>query len=94
MEQGEQEREDNQQQQGPFQCQYCGADTDENVVKAAFWGNTGLVAIEDIPARVCQECGEQFYDEETARKIEQVIADPTVKAKREILVPVFSLSAE
>ena len=94
MEHEEQEREDNQQHQGAFPCEYCGADTCEDLVKAAFWSNTGLVAIEDIPARVCEGCGEQFYDEATARKIERVIADPTAKAKREILVPVFSLSDE
>ena len=52
----------------------------------------GLVAIEQIPARVCEECGEQFYAAETTRKIEKLIEDPAAKATREILVPVFSLA--
>lgn len=51
-----------------------------------------MLAMEDIPARVCRGCGEQFYDEETTRKMEKVITDPALKAGREILVPVFSLT--
>lgn len=75
-----------------FLCKYCESDTHEDIVKSVLWGDRGLVVVEDIPARVCPQCGEQFYDEETTRKIEKIIADPSVKAKQEIAVPVFSLA--
>jgi YgiT-type zinc finger domain-containing protein len=75
-------------------CEHCGGQTQPEVVKAAFWGERGLVAIEDIPARVCEQCGEQFYDEATARKIEKLVGSPAEAAKRHVLVPVFSLSED
>lgn len=83
------------QQDGPaaFACASCGADTREDLVKAAFWGPQGLVAIEDIPARICQGCGEQFYDDRTAHRIEQIVHGSTVAPIRRITIPVFSLAA-
>ena len=77
--------------QEPFVCKYCQSGTQEKVVQAAFWGDRGLLVIEDIPARVCQGCGEQFYDEATTGKIEKLIGDPGAKPAREMVVPVFSL---
>ena len=71
--------------------EHCGFETSQGVVKAAFWSSRGLIAIEDIPARACEACGEQFYDEEAVRRVEKIIADPRAKATREIRVPVFSL---
>jgi YgiT-type zinc finger domain-containing protein len=84
--------EDTSGPQVVHRCEHCGSRTHDKVVKAAFWGDRGLVAIEDIPARVCEACGEQFYDEATARKIEKLVADPATGMKRQILVPVFSLA--
>jgi len=92
MENDEREGEQSQGCPAAFRCKYCESDTREDLVKAALWGDQGLVAIEDIPARVCDGCGEQFYDEETARLIEQIATGPHVAAGREILVPVFSLA--
>ena len=73
-------------------CQYCGSDTRRDFVKSAFWGDSGLVAVEDVPARVCRQCGERFYDEETTWKIEKVMSDPTVKARQKVVVPLWSLA--
>ena len=76
----------------PFRCKYCGSDTEEGVVQAAFRSAQGWLILEDIPARVCKQCGEQFYDEGTAERIERITTNPAAKAAREILVPVFSLA--
>jgi YgiT-type zinc finger domain-containing protein len=73
-------------------CEHCGAETRADVVKAAFWAGRGWMAIEDIPARVCEVCGEQFFDEATARKIEKLIVTPPAQAKRRVLLPVFSIA--
>jgi YgiT-type zinc finger domain-containing protein len=66
--------------------------TDEDFIKAALWTNRGLVVIEDIPARLCEGCGEQFFEQEVIRKIEQVVTYPLAKVKQWIRVPVYSLS--
>jgi YgiT-type zinc finger domain-containing protein len=69
-----------------------GASTDEDFIKAALWTNRGLVVIEDIPARLCEGCGEQFFEQEVIQKIEQVVTYPLAKVKQWIRVPVYSLS--
>jgi len=74
-----------------FPCDECGAETEAEVTKTSFWADQGLIVIEDIPARVCPQCGEIFYDDETSIGIQQIIAGRPVKPKREIVVPVFSL---
>ena len=84
--------EDGQDQQLVFRCTFCGAATHEDVVKAAFWGMRGLVAIEDITARVCGGCGEQFYSDETAHRLQQIIHGSAGIPKREMNVPVYSLA--
>ncbi len=64
-----------------------------SIVKTAIWQGERLFLVEDIPAHVCDFCMEQFYDEETTDILRRLTEDgfPALKAKREILVPVFSL---
>ncbi len=80
------------QEEEKFLCRFCNSPTRLDTVKATFWLRRGLIAIEDIPARVCDGCGEQFFDDEVARKIEKIVEDPAAKAKREVLVPFYSLA--
>ncbi len=94
--------DDSQESQTILQCKYCGcninqsrrgrASTDEDFIKAALWTDKGLVVVEDIPARLCEGCGEQFFEQEVIRKIEQVVTYPLAKVKQWIQVPVYSLS--
>lgn len=76
-----------------LRCEHCESPTDEDVVRSVLWTATGLVAVEDIPARVCRECKEPYYDAQTARKMMELTTEgpPADKAKRELTVPVFSL---
>jgi len=76
----------------PFRCKYCGSGTEEGFVQAALHGARGWLILEDIPARVCRQCGEQFYDDRTAERIERITTDPAAKAEREITVPVYCLT--
>jgi YgiT-type zinc finger domain-containing protein len=76
-----------------LQCKYCESETVEKLVKSAFWANEQLIAVENIPARVCQECEVHFYDDETAETIAtlgQLRAVPD-GAKRDVTASVFSL---
>jgi len=49
------------QSEAVLRCRYCGHDTYEDVIKAAFWRGDGLIVIEGISARLCERCGEQFF---------------------------------
>ncbi|HUT88053.1 MAG TPA: YgiT-type zinc finger protein [Thermoguttaceae bacterium] len=88
----DQNSEDAVDRSAASRCEHCGSRTEEDLVRAAFWSDRGLIAIEDVPARVCRACGEQSYDRETARRIEKLVAGPVGEPKQEILVPVFSLA--
>jgi YgiT-type zinc finger domain-containing protein len=82
--------------EGPLdlRCKHCNAPTEEDVVRSVLWIGGGLVAVEDIPARICPECKEPYYDAQTVRKIVELAGDgsPADMAKRELAVRVFSLT--
>ncbi|MBN1419321.1 MAG: type II toxin-antitoxin system MqsA family antitoxin [Planctomycetes bacterium] len=75
-----------------FPCEECGAQTEAETTKTTFWVEQGLIVIEDIPARVCPQCGEIYYDDETSVAIQQIIAGRPLKPKSRITVPVYSLA--
>ena len=82
------------QSEATCRCPHCDFETHEEVVKSVFWTAQGLIAIEDIPARVCRRCREAFYDEETTGKIAALTqqAFPPIEPNRRIVAPVFSLA--
>jgi YgiT-type zinc finger domain-containing protein len=75
-----------------FACQYCGSETAEHLTRSAFWMDGRWVAVENIPARVCQRCKEQFYDDETVERIAAMREGGGVPGltRREVRVPVLS----
>ena len=77
-------------------CKYCDAKTRENVVNMCLWEGERLIVIEGLPARVCGECLEQYYDNDVLVRIDQLRAKsfPVEQAKRVMEVPVFSLPAD
>jgi len=85
-----QERRGQVETQAPPRCKYCGFETHYNVIKAAFSTVRGLIVIEDIPAWLCDRCGEQFFEDKIPRLVKQVMTSPTIKPKRQICIPVFS----
>ncbi len=75
------------------ECPKCGHCMRPAVVKTATWVGERLYAIDDVPAQVCDACGERFCDEDTTNAIRRLTEDgfTRAQAKHEILVPVFSL---
>ncbi len=74
-------------------CPQCGKVTRSDFVKTAMWKNESMFVVEDIPARVCDSCREQFYDEEITDMLRRFTEDgaPFADLEREILVPVYKL---
>ncbi len=75
------------------ECPRCGAGMRPSIAKTAIWIGERVFIVEDVPARVCDSCVEQFYDEDVTDAIRRLTEQgfPSAEAKREILVPVFSL---
>jgi YgiT-type zinc finger domain-containing protein len=63
-------------------------------VRTTIWQGDRVAIVEDIPAHVCGECLEQFYDDAVSEALRRLAEEgfPAAKAEREISVPVFSLT--
>jgi YgiT-type zinc finger domain-containing protein len=74
-------------------CPRCGHGMRPGLTKTVIWVEERLYVVEDIPAQVCDECVEQFYDDETTDALRRMTEDrfPADEVKREIVVPVLSL---
>ncbi|MDZ7666976.1 MAG: type II toxin-antitoxin system MqsA family antitoxin [Desulfotignum sp.] len=55
------------------QCFFCnqGVLVDKRVTVDFRWGKR-LVIIEDVPVKVCNECGERYYSASVSRKMEEI----------------------
>ena len=75
------------------ECPRCGEGMRAGIVKTAMWYDEKLYVVEDVMARICDKCIEQFYDEEVTDALRRLTEDgfPFAEAKGEITVPVFSL---
>ncbi|MDP3897883.1 MAG: type II toxin-antitoxin system MqsA family antitoxin [Mesorhizobium sp.] len=77
------------------ECPQCGSTRlRESLVKSAFWQDDRLVVVEDIPAVICEACGERFYDDATVTALDLMHGDgfPAGDAASHMHVPVFSFS--
>ena len=81
--------ENGKQSEAALRCRYCGHDTYEDFIKAAFWRGNGLIVIEDISARLCERCGEQFLDAQITQKIEKLLGNPQAEPERQIWPSVY-----
>lgn len=62
-------------------------------MRTAIWQGDRLAVVEDVPAHVCPECREQFYDDDVSDALRRLneAGFPEADAERVIEVPVFSL---
>jgi YgiT-type zinc finger domain-containing protein len=72
-------------------CHFCGGEVVEQRVTVDYrWGDALLVVIRNVPAGVCQVCGEQYLKAEVVKALEKV-AHSKEEAKEMLLIPVREL---
>ena len=70
-------------------CFQCGSrPVKKLVITENWWGDT-FTLIENVPAWVCENCGEQYFDSKVIEELDK-IKDRPPKAKRIIEVPVYN----
>jgi YgiT-type zinc finger domain-containing protein len=71
-------------------CYFCkkGLLEEKRVTVDFRWGNR-LIVIEDVPAKVCNECGERYYSAAVSRELERVATEG--KAEKTVAVPLVRL---
>jgi YgiT-type zinc finger domain-containing protein len=72
-------------------CDLCGGELGYKKVNLELHIQKELVICEDLPADVCKQCGEKYFDAEVSKKIDEFIKKyKKEKPLRYIPVPVFS----
>ena len=52
-------------------CSFCGGRvTEKRVQKACWWGDKLMAIIDNVPAGVCEQCGERYYKAKILKEIE------------------------
>jgi len=69
-------------------CTLCGGKTEQRFVTAENWWGDKLTLVENVPANVCENCGEQYYDADVCRELSRLRKKPPLK-HRVIEVPVY-----
>ncbi len=59
----------------PTHCTSCGTALMESPITYEVIVNEELFQIEDVPALVCRDCGEQWIDDEVRENLEKLVAE-------------------
>jgi YgiT-type zinc finger domain-containing protein len=54
-------------------CPVCSGELKKDIIKEDIWIDGTLLVIDNLPARVCIDCGESIVDYNTMNKIETLI---------------------
>ena len=74
-------------------CHFCGGEVEERRITVDYrWGEQLVVVIENVPAGVCQVCGEQYFKAEVVKEMEK-LASSQEKPVRTLQVPLRELTA-
>ena len=74
-------------------CSFCGGSVEEQLVNVDYRTKAGLVIIENVPAGVCRQCGEQYYTAQVAKAMEKLAAVDAPVSKT-VTVPVRKFSED
>lgn len=77
-----------------FKCHVCGSsEANHQLITEVFKIRDRFYLVENIPALVCQNCGEEIFSRETTENIRQMLHSHT-EPNRSIDVDVFAYQAE
>ncbi|MGZ8453905.1 MAG: type II toxin-antitoxin system MqsA family antitoxin [Candidatus Binatia bacterium] len=72
-------------------CHFCGGAVTEKKITVDYrWGETMVTVIKNVPAGVCQNCGEQYFKATIVKAMERVVRSKR-KPKEILKVPVREL---
>ncbi|MFQ5681462.1 MAG: type II toxin-antitoxin system MqsA family antitoxin [Candidatus Omnitrophota bacterium] len=55
-------------------CSFCRGKVSPRIVqKDCWWGERLIAVIDNVPAGVCEQCGERYYKADTLKNIEAIL---------------------
>ncbi len=73
-------------------CFYCKGQTIETMTKFIVDLGQCVVIVKNVPARVCQQCGETSYSSEVARQLEKIVEAVKHSIMSEVAIIEYSRS--
>lgn len=73
-------------------CYFCKGKIARENVKVDFWWGEELFLIENVPAEVCQQCGERYYNSDVSKKLDAIVQGEG-KIRKSIQVPIVEYTA-
>lgn len=76
-----------------FDCHFCGGKVTARQINVMRHWKGRYILIENVPAHVCTQCGERYYDAVVAEAMDQIMraSETELGVKREIRVPVVEM---
>lgn len=71
-------------------CSVCRTKTLSKTITYTQWYKGKLIAVENVPAEVCSNCGEEYFSPDVADKVQNVIESHNIL--RKMSVPVYHLA--
>jgi YgiT-type zinc finger domain-containing protein len=73
------------------QCEYCAGEMEYRVVLTPFRYKGETIFVENVPALVCNKCGERYFDAPVYKRLEK-IAQQSKRIRRAISFPLARFS--
>lgn len=72
-------------------CTFCGGRVQERLVtKVCWWGDQLVAIVENVPAGVCDQCGERYYRAYVLKEIEAMLSKREIFRSVEIPLASFA----
>lgn len=71
-------------------CQFCGGDVKKKTVSLDLWKKKKLYVFKNVPAKVCEQCGEKYFSSKIYGIIDRLLKEKS-KPDETMVVPVLSL---
>lgn len=68
-----------------------GGKTTKKLVTAENWWGNKLMLIENVPAWVCDNCGEQYFEPEVCEELDRLRQSPPANKKLKFLFTIFQI---
>ena len=74
-------------------CSLCSGSLQEGKVNHVVDLNDFIIIIKNVPANVCNQCGEYYLDHEVAKEVEHIVENFRENAAEVVIVNYFDLVA-
>jgi len=74
-------------------CSYCGGHVAERSIQKICSRKGRLIAVvENVPAGVCEQCGERYYRSDVLKQLDTQLSDMNM-SRRQISIPLMNYAA-